>query len=911
MSFLTCLQMVGIFAAYLLMTFFLPAFLFYGRWRRYPFSLRFQGYFLVGNFYMMNVVFLLELLHISYRWTLIGCTVLVCFLVYFFERKMQINEYVYQRLNHLRKVLAGYMGVKTRRRNRAKRRKERLQKFGHWFLETIGKHCLETMLILGVLVWTAYIFGTNYFENYGYAASDIIVHHYWINGLKNNQLFIAGIYPFGYHTVIYFLSQVFGFKVLTLMRLFGLVQVIYVVLLLLAALSNLTKSAHAIFVSAIGYVGISIWKQDAFSRFMSPLPQEYGMLFIMPAVCFAILFFQKKDEEMRTAARELGMKPKIYRRFIRENRRWDRMAKRMQKSLSYPAETLWLPFRSRVGVWKRNLWNASRTWLRWLREKLEQLPDSGWMLLFFSLAFSMTLAVHFYDTIIAGIACVGIAIAFLRHFLQREYFWPVMRAGIFAILLAVYPFFFAYLGGTEFQSSMGWALSVMSGEGTDSAVSQTEFADVVQNGLEEGDTAYYDSYGNLVAVEKADGTIIGSDQIQGISSGVGTGATDDTVDATGDMAVTATEQSLFTKVTVGLWNIGTRIYGAMTRIYQACYDKLVLAKEALPTVVQSYIYSDTLSQDGLWILWATAMQSLVGRAFLLFEGSYLADIFALVLVLGLVLGLVLRLRDYGYGQMLFAMSITTGMLTILLLADEMGLPVLIDANRTRYFFLYFMMAEMGLLLDALLYFFLGWKFLRIPMKLVSFLVVCLVVQEVAGLGLESSPYYVTALETNGSIICTSSILEEHDTDNWTIVSANDELQMVIGSGYHTEVMDLLRGMEDYTEYSYYSVPSEYVYIYIEKVPLDYGITWAGSGSTVSEEGAELSLPEGTSLSNYGGQNRYIIMSRLYYWAKAFQVLYPNEMHIYYEDDEFICYEIKQDTYGTLNLAIDYGFNVGD
>ena len=37
----------------------------------------------------------------------------------------------------------------------------------------------------------------------------------------------------------------------------------------------------------------------------------------------------------------------------------------------------------------------------------------------------------------------------------------------------------------------------------------------------------------------------------------------------------------------------------------------------------------------------------------------------------------------------------------------------------------------------------------------------------------------------------------------------------------------------------------------------------------------------------------------------------DEYDEYYEDDEFICYEIKQDTYGTLNLAIDYGFNVGD
>ena len=40
-------------------------------------------------------------------------------------------------------------------------------------------------------------------------------------------------------------------------------------------------------------------------------------------------------------------------------------------------------------------------------------------------------------------------------------------------------------------------------------------------------------------------------------------------------------------------------------------------------------------------------------------------------------------------------------------------------------------------------------------------------------------------------------------------------------------------------------------------------------------------------------------------------MYPNEMKVYYEDDDFICYEIKQDTSALLNLAIDYGFNVGE
>ena len=51
------------------------------------------------------------------------------------------------------------------------------------------------------------------------------------------------------------------------------------------------------------------------------------------------------------------------------------------------------------------------------------------------------------------------------------------------------------------------------------------------------------------------------------------------------------------------------------------------------------------------------------------------------------------------------------------------------------------------------------------------------------------------------------------------------------------------------------------------------------------------------------------MSRYYYWAEAFRKLYPNEMTVYYETDEFICYRAEQNPYRVFNFAIDYGYNM--
>ena len=43
-------------------------------------------------------------------------------------------------------------------------------------------------------------------------------------------------------------------------------------------------------------------------------------------------------------------------------------------------------------------------------------------------------------------------------------------------------------------------------------------------------------------------------------------------------------------------------------------------------------------------------------------------------------------------------------------------------------------------------------------------------------------------------------------------------------------------------------------------------------------------------------------------AKEYMKLYPNEMKVYYETDDFVCYYIHQNVECLYNLAIDYGYN---
>ena len=82
----------------------------------------------------------------------------------------------------------------------------------------------------------------------------------------------------------------------------------------------------------------------------------------------------------------------------------------------------------------------------------------------FALAFSLTLAIHFYGTMIAGLCCIGIAVGFCTRFLNKEYFRRIMVTGIISVFLAVLPMGIAFAGGTPLQGSLGWGLSVINGD---------------------------------------------------------------------------------------------------------------------------------------------------------------------------------------------------------------------------------------------------------------------------------------------------------------------------------------------------------------------------------------------------------------------------------------------------------------
>ena len=560
--------------------------------------------------------------------------------------------------------------------------------------------------------------------------------------------------------MIYYIHMVFRMDTYVILCEFFFVQVIYLHVVLLAMLKSLCKTKYLPYTGVFIYIVGNFWSKQTYSRFYSTLPQEFGMIFVIPSIYFLIRFFQIRKEHLRK----------------KETRR---------------------------------------------------------ILQCFAMAFALTLAIHFYGTMVAGLCCIGIAMGFFSRFIKKEYFCRIMVTGILSIILAILPMVVAFVGGTPLQGSLGWGMSVINGNKEDDEETSAQT-----------NTAVISNDGEIVEIDvsklpsaKKNGTIV---------------------------SVERKDTSLSEK------------NGKFS-------DRIQNAVRTMGYQVQNFIIYLNYDNTGFVIL--------IGYIGLIIFG---------------VLFLVFRKPEYG--SMLMSAGFCMLILTLLLCAGNFGLPMLMDPARCSIYYAYILSGVTVLFADSVVCFFLMIKKVKSYRNVLSLIISMILVVCLFQNNLIKKSEFSAGYVTNGAITCLTNIIRENRDKTWTIVSANDETQMGLDHGWHYETISFLRKQETITEDTKIIIPTKSIYFFIEKIPLDYSLTYSGSGQSISKKGASQALPNSGGIGMYQGEERWIVMSRMYYWAQAFMEKYPNEMKVYYEDDQFICYRIPQNMYHQYNFAIDYGYN---
>lgn len=186
---------------------------------------------------------------------------------------------------------------------------------------------------------------------------------------------------------------------------------------------------------------------------------------------------------------------------------------------------------------------------------------------------------------------------------------------------------------------------------------------------------------------------------------------------------------------------------------------------------------------------------------------------------------------------------------------------------------------------------------------------------------------------NAAAEVTESIINTFPLYSYTIVSPTDELYPVIQYGWHEELLSFVERCEGEESYS---IPSEYVFLFVEKKPLLYGqsrffqsVPWLGeekylkpfwdvysakypdSGASQAPEVIAEDIMEVLSEVEDSGtleipayenawdmylklENRTVLEAKAYDWCQRFAKEHPSALHVYYEDDAVVCYYFWQD-----------------
>lgn len=777
MQLLTLLQLLGVAILYILVFLGLPALTFHRKLEDRPVFVRFMAYLTIGNFYVMNLVFLLQLLHISNRVTLIlGVALPMLITIAVMNWKEWVKASLVTAGETTHNVMVNTMGFRLLFTRIFQAFWQAVCNTAKALAENISLRWVDWIGTGAILILTCWQYGTNLFRAYGYTASDMLVHNYWINSMNNNDIFVAGIYPFGFHCVIYYLHAVFGIETYIILRVFSLIETVLIHLMLVNIMRLVCRLETMAYVATSIYVALNIWGPGTYTRFFSALPQEYGMIFILPAVCFLILFF-------------------------------------------------------------RDRWDEDEGGEKGLRK------ESTWMLLLFSMNVSMTFAAHFYDTIALGIFCIALAIGFCKRVFHKGFFLRILAFGVTALVVAVLPMWIAFLSGTPMEGSLRWGISIMQGykENTYSAPSQ------LQEGRNEGEKNWED----VPAARKEKYALDASKMSDTLRTG-----------------------ALQSGVTQAIASIHANVEGGEQR----------------SGVLQTLLYY---------------------LSFYIFmsDSSSAALFFFIIVLLGIGFAVISILqKDTEHGSFMIAASINVLLYCIIMISKELRIPVLMDRNRCSVYLAYFFVILLGLVLDFIMSLLIGFADSDLFQRVLPGVIGLGLLIVFAFIGMIRKPAYVGAFQKNGAITCVTNILRDNPRHSFTILSSNDELRMIENYGYHYESYEFLVDNLGNNANNFLIIPTSKVYIFVEKIPGVYDEPYVGSGGPVSKVSASKPLPVEYGILMYKGERRHIVMSKLYYWAQEFHRLFENEISVYYEDEEFVCYLIEQNVDRPYDMSITYGYN---
>ncbi len=162
--------------------------------------------------------------------------------------------------------------------------------FTFYFDKNAGYHIIGTISLLVLIIRRGFFAMTSQ----AFPTSDVSVHTSWINFTDAGFIFSDGVYPFAFHNVVSAFAKLTFIDVVTVMRFIGPLNAVFMGVMLMVFITRIFKSPAAACITGMVYCLSSMGTGAVVDRMFFSLPQEYGMMFILPAGYFMVKFLEEQ-----------------------------------------------------------------------------------------------------------------------------------------------------------------------------------------------------------------------------------------------------------------------------------------------------------------------------------------------------------------------------------------------------------------------------------------------------------------------------------------------------------------------------------------------------------------------------------------------------------------------------------------
>lgn len=489
-------------------------------------------------------------------------------------------------------------------------------------------------------------------------------------------------------------------------------------------------------------------------------------------------------------------------------------------------------------------------------------------LFLFMTSLAASLAIHFYVTMMAFFLCAAIAIFGIVKVFKKENFKSLVIAVLAGMIISAAPMVLAYASGIPLQGSLNWGMNVMNG--TDTKEGRTQQAQSIA------------SENNAETSSQNESESQSSESIQqesGVQSSQSVTSEEKQQTETNDALEQEQTSQKKSRKTIGEY---------IKMVYKYGYAQL---------------YGDTRAK---WLL-----------GFTLIAGILSAINWIITAI---------RFRKLPF-ELYLGITAASVIFMILYTAPFLGLPEIIAGARLCLTEQVLLLSMMALPADEVL-FAIGRRKMACILPYLSVLGVAAIYAGTNYFGVYHGYLYYELTRYNSVVNLTNRIASEYPKQRYTIISTTDEIYQVIESGWHEEILDFYYK----SKLEKYYIPTEYLFFYVEKNPIQYaqyhffaGPRWLAQkkysqyykySNAVISEGSAIKSSKisedvlGEPLTDMGKasdaysnlKNRTILESELYFWCQDFKARLPYEIQVYYEDEDVVCYMIKQNPEHLYNLG---------